>query len=219
MKNKIKYGLITLLIVMSTNSYGQNGFLSANHSYQIDGNELRLYLQANFSIGYGNICPGLDTFIVSTINNTISIDLYYDLRGAWPQAGCTSYDTSIVFIDTNFNAILVNTNTIEYRNSINDSVLNNVQTDTLVQSSLNTVEPFLEYKMKIFPNPSNNYLQIDVSNGVKIESIVLFNMEGKQVKAFNKDNKLLDISNLESGTYFLKLSTEEGELTKKVMIE
>jgi hypothetical protein len=219
MIKKIKYGLITLLILITTNSYGQNGFLSANHSYQIDGNEFTLFSETSFSFGYASTCPRLDTFIVSTDNNIISIDLFFDLRGAWPQAGCTSYDTSSFLINTNYNAILANINTIEYGASINDSVINKVQADTLVQNPLSLVETFLKYNIKIFPNPAKDIVQIEVSKEIQFESIELFDISGKKLKTFNASCRNLNISGLSSGVYFLSISTTKGGFVQKVVIE
>lgn len=204
---------------MSPNLYGQNGFISANHSYDIVGNEFTLFSETSFSIGYANTCPSLDTIAVSTINSIISIDLFFDLRGAWPQSGCTTLDTSSLIIDTNFNVIIINLNTIEYGNSINDSIINNVQTDTLVEKPLGLSEKQLDKIFIIFPNPAKDVLQIEVSEEVQFESIKLFGISGKTIKTLNASERNMDITGLSSGTYFLKLLTQEGILTKKVIIE
>ncbi len=44
-------------------------------------------------------------------------------------------------------------------------------------------------------------------------------MEGKKVKKFRRNQIILNISGIPTGTYFIKLTTEEGILTKKVIIE
>ena len=94
--------------------------------------------------------------------------------------------------------------------------------DTLIWDDCGTVglQPILfTDKIKIYPNPSNSNLIIDVSNDIQIENIELFDIGGKSVKIFNKIDTRLNISGLSSGTYFLRISTREGILTKKVVIE
>lgn len=94
--------------------------------------------------------------------------------------------------------------------------------DTLIWDNCSTVglqQIHIDDKIKIFPNPSNNNLKIDVQNDVRIESIELFDINGKKVKTYNNIDRKLNISGFSTGTYFLRLSTSEGGLTKKVIID
>ncbi len=86
-------------------------------------------------------------------------------------------------------------------------------------STVGINETELKKKINIFPNPTKDVLQIEVSDDTEIEGIELFDIEGKRVKIFNKIDTSLNISALSSGTYFLKFSTGEGVLIKKVVIE
>lgn len=74
-------------------------------------------------------------------------------------------------------------------------------------------------KIKIFPCPIKDILQIEVSDDTVIEGIELLNMTGENVKCFSKEEKALDVSELVSGVYFLRISTNKGEITQKVLIE
>lgn len=94
--------------------------------------------------------------------------------------------------------------------------------DTLIWDNCSTVglqQIHIDDKIKIFPNPSNNNLKIDVQNDVRIENIELFDINGKKVKTYNNIDRNLNISGFSTGTYFLRLSTSEGGLTKKVIID
>ncbi len=86
-------------------------------------------------------------------------------------------------------------------------------------STVGINETDLKKKINIFPNPAKDVLQIEVSDDTEIGGIELFDIEGKRVKIFNKIDTSLNISALSSGTYFLKFSTGEGVLIKKVVIE
>jgi hypothetical protein len=71
--------------------------------------------------------------------------------------------------------------------------------------------------VKIYPNPTTGELRIE-SESLRIESIIIYNISGKILKTENwKTENTIDISHLPSGIYFVKISTEVGEVTKKVM--
>ncbi len=75
----------------------------------------------------------------------------------------------------------------------------------------------LEKLVKIFPNPTSNYLNIK-SPTVAITKISIFDPQGKKVliKTNNLDN--INVSNLNRGIYFLKLETSQSTLTKKIIL-
>ena len=218
MIKKIKYGLITLLIVIATNIYGQNGFLSANHSYQIKGNDLRLYLQAEFSLGFG-ICDYLDTCFININNDTILINAIYDISGFNPQAGCTDYDTINYYNVPDGNYALMINSSIVFVDSVNNIDTVNVSSQLFPNLTLSIRGESFKLPLTLYPNPTSGVLKIDVSNGVEIESIELFDIGGKKLNTFNITERNLNISELSLGTYFLRISTTDGGVTKKVVIE
>ena len=74
-------------------------------------------------------------------------------------------------------------------------------------------------ELNIFPNPIGQTLEITSTNTGKIEIIDNF---GRKTKEFPKEQErvLIDISNLASGIYFVKLKTENGhELTERIVKE
>ncbi|WP_107037318.1 T9SS type A sorting domain-containing protein [Brumimicrobium mesophilum] len=225
MKSIIKYTIISLLLTISTSSFGQFGFLGANYTYLIQGSNLQLFSEVAFSYGSGGSCPRIDTVIVSEINNVISIDLYFDTRAFWTQHGCNAYDTtSVNFInfDANLTAVLVNTNLIRYGATENDSLHFKVQTDTLIMGSLSILENNLENDISLFPNPATNQLNFtlnDYSNSIQLD---IFDVTGNRVKAerfLNQENggfkNSIDISELKKGLYFCKFSNGEKQVTRK----
>ena len=74
----------------------------------------------------------------------------------------------------------------------------------------------LDNSISVYPNPTNNIINLDVSNAVTVKSIELYNVIGKQVIKAN-NTSTLDLSNLESGVYMLKVATDLGSITKKII--
>ncbi|WP_459209719.1 T9SS type A sorting domain-containing protein [Aquimarina rhabdastrellae] len=70
----------------------------------------------------------------------------------------------------------------------------------------------------LYPNPTKNILKVNAK--VKLKQIEVFNILGERVKTFYNQNKI-DITNLNSGLYFIRLSNEnDGEpVTIKVIKE
>jgi hypothetical protein len=83
--------------------------------------------------------------------------------------------------------------------------------------SLSEVE--LEKMCYLMPNPANDYFK--VMSHYTIKDIQVFDMVGKllietKVSNFEKD---IDISNLSSGTYIVKINTTKGSVKKKLIVE
>jgi len=70
------------------------------------------------------------------------------------------------------------------------------------------------HKVKIYPNPTDNFLFID-NIEKQIQKIEFFDLQGRLIITINenKDKYQIDISNLLSATYLVKLSTETGRET------
>lgn len=88
-----------------------------------------------------------------------------------------------------------------------------------VSSTLSTgeVNGILD-NVKIYPNPADNILFIDTIDN-QIQKIEIFDLQGRLLKTIkeNKEKYQIDISNFSSATYLVKLSTEKGSQTVKVV--
>lgn len=73
--------------------------------------------------------------------------------------------------------------------------------------------------LKVFPNPTINTLSIENIENIEIESISLLNVKGQIIKQFDSNNTRLDISNISSGYYILKISHKNGVFTKKLIVK
>jgi hypothetical protein len=161
--------------------------------------------------------------IESLISDTVTITIYFKECNGLQVI--SDFDTTLYY-NNSWPAVPEEIQVISIRdtNFINTNCLLINQFDTL--SIFNYSNQFLDISekeiskiIKIFPNPVTNIVQIEVSEEVQLDGIELFDMSGKKVKTYNSFDRNLNISGLSSGTYFLKLLTQEGILTKKVIIE
>ena len=85
-------------------------------------------------------------------------------------------------------------------------------------SALSTTNFELD-SIKIVPNPStSNFVTITSSLNEDIE-VVVFDVIGKQISSQKLQNNKLDISELKTGMYLLKISQKEKTTTKKLVVK
>lgn len=81
--------------------------------------------------------------------------------------------------------------------------------------------PTLEYaSISVYPNPSNDN-KVNIDSNVAIDTIELVNINGQIVLNINKpvfNNNSYTLENLPQGFYFLRLSSENQSIIKKVFI-
>ena len=69
-------------------------------------------------------------------------------------------------------------------------------------------------ELKIYPNPANNTFNI---SGLEEGEIEIFDSQGRSVKQMNIGEKEYSISELSSGVYFLKITSEDSSVTRRLV--
>jgi hypothetical protein len=88
-------------------------------------------------------------------------------------------------------------------------ILDNVN---ITQNVLATSETSGHNNMGIYPNPTWDYLNVKTQS--KIVNLEVYDMTGRKINVELNDNKI-DVRNLQSGNYILKIETKEGIKTEK----
>lgn len=70
----------------------------------------------------------------------------------------------------------------------------------------------------IYPNPSKTVVYIN-TNQLVISKIQILNSLGQNIKTLTNDFEMIDISELSTGVYILKIDTEFGTINKKIIKE
>jgi aminopeptidase N len=78
-----------------------------------------------------------------------------------------------------------------------------------------------ENKIEVYPNPTTGELRVK-SLDLRVDEIEIFDVLGKKRKTESRRQKtdkdfLLDISSLQAGTYFIKIKTDKGTVSKKII--
>jgi len=79
----------------------------------------------------------------------------------------------------------------------------------------------LGFDFQVFPNPSQGFLQINISGIDQELKVSILDLSGREVmptKHFHK-NDILDLSQINSGLYLLKLEGEDGIGIRKITLE
>lgn len=86
-------------------------------------------------------------------------------------------------------------------------------------------EPILETNdalastISVFPNPARGHVNI-YSPNAKIESLELYDLLGKRMEsnlATPSTSTMINIENIETGMYFLRINTDSGTIVKKIL--
>jgi len=105
--------------------------------------------------------------------------------------------------------------------AINDPSYVEWKLDTNSTASVNQQE--LNSMIKVYPNPTTDYITIDYSKNSSINlndlTFSVFDITGKQVikTSINSVNNKIYFTNLTSGTYFLKVSGKDFSATQKII--
>lgn len=75
-------------------------------------------------------------------------------------------------------------------------------------------QEYLQKTVKVHPNPATDFINLSLK-GIKIIETTIYNTQGKQ--QFKTSSNSIDISQLYSGIYYLKISTSKGIVTKKII--
>ena len=85
----------------------------------------------------------------------------------------------------------------------------------------NEENTYLENKIKIYPNPTKNILNIKLTenNNIKISQITITNLLGQTVFNEEKESKTIDVSKLATGIYHITIKTDQGNWSTKFIKE
>lgn len=145
-------------------------------------------------------------------NGNNNPDMHIDISvsywgGPPPQIGHTCIEVD--------DAVAAQNNQLPY---IAWTVLKYYWSYSLVADCSLSTKNFMKDTVSVYPNPASDVLHFDVKSESAIEKAVLFDISGRAVREYNEiSNNALSVSDLQSGTYILKLVSNKGIFTQKVI--
>ena len=82
-------------------------------------------------------------------------------------------------------------------------------------AALGLDDEVLEKSITLYPNPVTNILTID--SEIQLTKVEIFSLLGQKVKDINSHFNSVNVSNLSKGVYIVKLQSENGFTTKKLI--
>ena len=73
----------------------------------------------------------------------------------------------------------------------------------------------LSSSINVYPNPVNNIIYIETE--FKVEEVIVNDVYGRRQDTESPSHQTIDVSNLTSGVYFMKVATSEGEVVKRIL--
>lgn len=133
--------------------------------------------------------PDLESLNVANGNNTALINMWSNKA---PKLTCIQHDTGFDPTASTNGRLWIKDNTASWSNNCN--VTASIDDNTTIQ-------------FKLYPNPANSFILIDIPT--EIEKGEVFNALGKKVMEFSSTK--VNIADLSSGFYLIKLLTKNGE--------
>ena len=81
----------------------------------------------------------------------------------------------------------------------------------LKEAQIDTLAP----SIVIYPNPADQFIYLDLVEPNLVKSIRIMNLEGKIISEYSPGTGMIDISNLTSGLYLLKIILSDGRMMHK----
>ncbi len=100
------------------------------------------------------------------------------------------------------------------------TIISSNVTITITENPTTSIDNSLSNLVKISPNPSNDDFSVDFSALSVVKSLVcVYDAQGKTIFSSNVNNNVIDISlkNVPNGIYLLQISTEKGNILKRIV--
>ena len=171
-----------------------------------------------------DIPTGLDT--TSVTNETIGITWNNADVVGWniqyrPQNGEWASSTSTTNSYTITDLTGLTTYEIQVQANCGDSNLSDWSASLLVTTKNVGIESWLANSVTLYPNPAKEYVDIRVDGDLNVTAMEVYDVYGKVVRTVVGANNYsplqtrINVSGLANGIYFVRVTTEEGVVTKQ----
>lgn len=170
--------------------------------------------------GAADVSWGTDLSFGTTYRATVRYNQDSNIAELWVNAS-TQSDTSVISTDQSDPGLTISEFAFRQSNSSTDETI--VVDNLLIASTFNEVlsldSEVRSDSFRMYPNPTNTgNVSITSTNSEDID-IQVFDVLGKQVIDQRLTNNNLDVSQLRSGLYIVKITQNNASVTKKLVIK
>ena len=163
---------------------------------------------------------GLDTTLVANEVIGITWDAnanvsswnvhYRPENGEWTSATTTNNGYTITGLTGN------TTYEIQVQANCGDGNLSDWSASLFVTTKNVGINSWLESSVTLYPNPAREYVDIRVDGDVNMTSMEVYDVYGKLINTVNviENPARINVSGLANGMYFVRVTTEQGAVTK-----
>lgn len=95
-------------------------------------------------------------------------------------------------------------------------ITNMVSTEIVENMGIN--EPaVLANKILVYPNPADKTLRLKISEGINLEKVNVYTLQGQELRVFQEAKQTINIENLSPGMYLLRIATNRGTYVQQVI--
>ena len=94
-------------------------------------------------------------------------------------------------------------------------ITNAVETEIVDQLNVNKFS--FNNLVSIYPNPVNDIVNIKVKDNLVVEEVILINLQGRELLSIKHSLENINLSDLSSGVYLIKLKTNLGTIQSKII--
>lgn len=208
------------LNITSINNSGSQyiSYLNTYNAYQMNySNKITIYNNSSDTVKQFRIYESIDKILGAYMGTSMPNNCFGNSRTKIFQQTFTTtinpYSNAIVtFSGANVFTSLQNINFCYYVSIPNDKFEKSITNSSLCNTiSLSLANSNSEYA--IYPNPAST--MITVLHDTLVEELTICDIHGKQLLTSSED--MIDISQLKSGVYFLKIKKNNEYTTKKVI--
>src|SRR5690606_39057978 len=151
-------------------------------------------------------------------NNNNNEDMFIDVGCWWCWDYPTDYIIGHICIEVD-DIELAQNNQYPYSEwTIYHSGKTYSYTDDVEECSLST-QSFAQNNIKIYPNPVTETLYFDLKSDISIEKVMIFDNLGRKVFEKNNVSDNISVSDLQKGNYILKIFSDKGVQTEKIVVK
>ena len=204
--------------ILLQKTFDINTFIGANSNPQLLTKQTQVGLSGGvFTHNPNAIDPDSDSLVFSLIQPSVSN--YSFPLGSYINSATGEFTMPIA---QGIYAIAINIDEWRYGVKISNTV-REMLIDSSTISSIVDYKGFLEYKITVFPNPTNNSINLIIkdNDANAINDISIFNVMNKKIyqNLISTNQTIIDLSSFAKGIYFIKVQSGDKIYTDKVIVE